>query len=374
MRTRVTVLAAVAVFPLVVALVAVVATRGGDEDLVKLPVGSWGAMPADAADAAASTAARSELLAPERGAVEYRLAGPLPDLPSTAPAYRLASATTAAEVGRLAAALRLDGAVAQQGGAWVVRDGERELRVEPVPGLPWYLGSACAEAPVSSDDASVSVSVAKQCAVAGVARVEAPAVDGGVARPEAAPKPPRPADLPSREDAERLARDTFTRLGVGLHGLAVEDRWLAWEALVEPLVDGLEVLGLGPSLSIGPGGRIERANGFLAKPERIGDYPLAGLEEGLQRLRRNAGVGPRPLPVEDCSKPTVTCEPPPDVGVPTPDPVARPVVGAHLAVFQVDAVVVPVYVFELDGGEETFPVPAVTDEWLEQQPSVQRQR
>ena len=84
--------------------------------------------------------------------------------------------------------------------------------------------------------------------------------------------------------------------------------------------------------------------------------------------------------IGDCSKPTVKCDPPPGVTVapppgeppppepvPEPQPVVRTITGAHLALLQVDAVLVPVYVFELDGGEETFPVPAVTDEWLEQQ-------
>jgi hypothetical protein len=39
---------------------------------------------------------------------------------------------------------------------------------------------------------------------------------------------------------------------------------------------------------------------------------------------------------------------------------------------QVDAVLVPVYVFELERDEEAFPVPAVTDEWLEEEISTRR--
>ena len=59
--------------------------------------------------------------------------------------------------------------------------------------------------------------------------------------------------------------------------------------------------------------------------------------------------------------------PPPDLPAEPPEPIVQTVTGAHLALLQIDAVLVPVYVFELEGDGETFPVPAVTDEWLDQQ-------
>ena len=527
MRTRATALAAVVAFAMIVATVAVLAGRGGDQELVKLPIGPAGA--AGVEDAASTTLARSSLAYPAFGNVEYRVEGRLPDLATTAPAYRLATSATPERVGALASALGLDGPVRSEEGAWLVRDGARELRVERLAGLPWYLGASCSDVAVSSDEAGVAVSCAASGVAggAGSASSTATAVDatckpgaepcvepaplpapvpvdsgttpgqapaptttiagcragtaecaplppatGPAASPPSPPppapvgvpttvvcppdagcsvappcppgaeclgpardpsarapeKPPRPADLPSREDAERLAREAFTRLGTGLDGFAVEDGWVAWDARVEPRVGGLRVFGLGASLSIGPKGEVVRANGFLAEPERIGDYPLVGLERALERLRGNVGIGPRPLPAEvvtthppgdepadlpagapevgtdqaagvdavpppattvppgadpaigDCAEPTVICDPPPGVTiappppgpVPEPPPVVRTITGAHLALLQVDAVLVPVYVFELDGGEETFPVPAVTDEWLELETSTTR--
>lgn len=440
MGRRVTALGAVVAFALGVAALAVTAGRGDDEALVKLPVAALGGR---GAEDAAATASGTSLAFPAFGPVEYRVDAPLPDLPGTAPAYRLGAAATAAAVARLADAVNLAGEPRRDGEGWLVTDGTRELRVQSVPGLPWYLGETCPDAPVSSDGArvevtcAVGVAVAEPVAGAGSSGVASPGVavvppappadvpapaPAPVARPdvpvattapctagtlECAPQqikpaetaplpapvpmpvppdaPERPADLPSRGDAERIAREAFERMGVALDGFAMDDGWLSWEARVDRRVDGLPLLGLGQFLSVGPKGVILRGSGFLAEPDRIGDYPLAGLEKGLDRLREGGGAGPRPLvaaddvavepapprdlpgaepAVGDCSDPSVSCLPPPTTVPENAEPVVRVVKGAHLALLHLDATLVPVYVFELDGGEETIPVPAVTDEWL----------
>ncbi|MFP5376990.1 MAG: hypothetical protein ACLGIO_09445, partial [Acidimicrobiia bacterium] len=134
MRTRASTLTTVTLFAVAVALLAFVAGRGGDPGLVKLPAG-----PLATGEVADATAARSSLMAPAAGGVEYRLAGEAPALPSSAPAYRLRPTATAADVARLARALGLGGEVREVDGAWAVRDGDRELRVERgAPAQPWY--------------------------------------------------------------------------------------------------------------------------------------------------------------------------------------------------------------------------------------------
>lgn len=490
MRTRVAPLATVVAFALAVAIVAALAGRGGGgQDLIKLPFASSAG---GAEDAAASTASRT-MLAPAFGGFEYKVAGTLPELPSTAPGYQLGTTTTAAAVRALAEALGLDGEVVEKDGAWVVTAGGKELRVDEAPGLPWYLGPSCPEQPVSSDGPAdlvarfcgqgvavgsgsglapapepapavaepvckvtptgeVCSAASPTVAVASPAPVPSPTVaackpdatdcavpppvDTPVPVPLPAPDPPaRPAGFPTREAAERQARDLFDRLGVGTVDFAMDDGWLTWEARVEPNVDGLPVFGLWHSVSIGAGGEVERANGYLARPERIGDYPLVGVAKGLERLKNpatmsaggavatdvatfeatgetiepattvvdgdstagsvgSAGAGVSGITAEeaakleaerreaeanvDCADPTVRCQtaPPPDLVVdplpPVPvEPVVQTITGVHLALMQIDAVLVPVYVFELEEGGETFPVPAVTDEWLQEQaPSV----
>lgn len=461
MRNRVPVLAAVLTFALAVAVAAGLAGGDGGRSLEKLPVASAGA--ADAAVAPASTMVeRHSLMAPYGGGVEYRVDGELPALPAEAPAYRLGTEASGDRVARLATALGLAGEVAEESGAWVVRNGARELRVERIAGLPWFLGSTCVETPVSSDPtapdravacASVAAStgfgggaspISEPCTSEGSGCVGAATMppDGasvGVASPAPAPaptlapsvapapplasvvavppckpgaecaggtapviatavpapppgdpavlpvapveKPARPADFPSQQEAARLAREAFTRMGVALDGFHLDDGWITWEARVEPHIGGLPVVGLGSGLGIGSGGRIEHGYGFLAVPEVIGEYPLAGLEAGLRRLRDGfgptlrsvavdgGGLPPGAEPAVDlpalepapCDDPAVLCASPTTLA-----PVVQTVTGAHLVLLHLDALLMPAYVFELADGGETFPVPAVTDEWLDQ--------
>ena len=494
MRSRAPALVAVVAFALAVAVVAVLAGHDGGvggQRLVKLPIASVGGAAAD--EAAGAPSARSAMAF--AGPTEYRVEGALPDLPSTAPAYRMGSVTTTAAVGRLANALRLDGEVKEDGDGWVVRSGDRELRVARVAGLPWFLGSSCPDAAVSSDGQMVpcaAVAVARavdagagsaggsvsspgsagsagsavgcppeKCVVSDPSRaVDLPCEPGTACATQPAPpictdnanracpapppapppvpvckggtveclpapvpscppdvpcsvpapscppntacvepfpvpepgrpvpepepeKPVRPADLPSEADARTLARDVFARLGVGTDGIVVDDGWMTWEARVEARVDGLPVIGMDTGVSIGAKGAIERAFGFLATPDRIGEYPLVGAEAGLRRLTDGFGGfgggfggGPRRLVATDggvvakgqvdparpeCADPTMSCVPPPQ-----PAPVVQVVSGAHLALLHSGEVLVPAYVFELKEGG-TIPVPAVTDEWLDQQ-------
>ena len=395
MRTRVGTLTTVTLFAVAVALVAFVAGNGDGGALVKLPVASTGVN--EARDSAASTMAdRSALIGPAFGGVEYRVVGDLPSLPSVAAAYRLGSTASTEDVARLAKVLGLDGAVRDVDGAWAVRDGDRELRVERYAGLPWYLGTVCEEPPapdtaVASDTAVTSsgCEVAVSSGAESVEAVVVPACEGpadACARPDVAvapsaaappltvvpppvptsvpcppgaecahvsspayaappttavapcepgthcpvdpavpvttspcppegcaaptepvpmpePMPPperpaRPADFPTRADAERIARETFTRLGAGLDGFAMDDGWITWEARVETRVDGMAVMGQGSWLGVGAGGRIAHGGGFLAEPDKIGDYPLAGVEAGLRRLNEDFGAGVRTVTAE----------------------------------------------------------------------------
>ena len=192
-------------------------------------------------------------------------------------------------------------------------------------------------------------------------------------------KPVRPDGFPTREEAEALARETFAKLGAGTEGIIVEDGWTTWEARVELRLDGLTVLGMDTSVSIGLDG-VERANGWLAVPERIGDYPLVGVEAGFKRL-----ITPVPSPstrlvtpgvavddtgaIEPAIDPAFECRDAanttqsPTCAPPAIEPFVQTITGAHLALLNTGEALVPAYVFEIEGGG-MIPVPAVTDEWL----------
>jgi hypothetical protein len=439
MRNRLVVLAAAMVFAASVASVAFVAGRDGDGGpLEKLPVAAG----ADQEAGAAGGTSRSAGLANDDATfsiapvtIEYRLAGPLPELAGTAPAYRLGSTTSRAEVARLAKALGLDGEVVEQAERYVVRAGNRELSVERQPGLPWNLGFSCMDTPVSSDaDPETAVKCAAasgelnvtvdDSAVSGLARpaptaappgaepagagapdrppvsvlpVPAPCppdaadcliVEPGVAPP---PLPPRPADLPSRAEAEAQAKALFTALGTGLGSFEISDGFDAWYASVQPTVGGLKV-GWATSVAVGPKGVVQWANGFLATPERIGDYPLVGVQRGFERLqemsRRWSGGGTgsgggsggdviEPLvldaPLRGAPEPAVDLPAvqSPVGGPPSGEPFVQTVRTARLGLQFLGDRLVPVYVFELvDGG--TAEAPAVVDELLEEHPIAGR--
>lgn len=180
------------------------------------------------------------------------------------------------------------------------------------------------------------------------------------------PSPTPPADLPAKEEAERIARRVFERLGLAGETFRLEGGIYSWEAFVSPPVGGLPVVGMEHIVSIGPKGAIQGGHGYLLPPGRIGDYPLAGVDAGLARLREGRGVGASPIvdtplrAIEPYCPDTADCAAPPP-----PGPVVVTITGVHLALQHVADALVPVYVFETkDGGE--LAVPAVTDRWLEE--------
>ncbi len=473
MRPRAPALVPVVVFAVAVALVAVLAGNGGnDQRLVKLPAGSsTGAVTDEAAPQLGAPSTRSALMEP--GSVEYKVDGVLLELPSEAPGYRLGSATTEAGVARLAASLGVAGDVQADATGWVVGSGGRQLRVERVAGLPWYLGPACPGVPVGPEaekdvvttcavaldmpaaaagggstgsaagcadgactDVAIAPAPASRCGPATDCVAPAPppcegagapctsppthVCDGGTLKcapqpcepgaacaepaappvatcppdakcpaPDCAPDPPcvypvpsepaRPADLPGRAEAERLALKAFAALGVGADGMVVEDGWTAWYARVEMRVDGLGVIGMDTSVSIGPKGEIVGGNGYLAVPDRIGDYPLVGAAAGLERLKAfYGGLGGGAIDVAPAGEPGVLIDPVPVCDDPAtgcsgvarpempPVPFVQTVTGVHLGLLFTGDALVPAYVFELaEGG--SVPVAAVTDEWLDKE-------
>ena len=450
------------VLAVVVALIGIgavaVITAQDDDTPPKLAVGG-------AAGAGDSRAASTEMAMPadmRYSGVEYRVRGTLPKLDGKAPAYSMGRHASRADVAALAKNLGVSGSVAQEDEAWVVRDGETVLRVFDQPGAPWNLsieygptgGGGSEDCAVSSDgqtrcvspDGGGSSGSGSSGSSTGSAGATEPA-DKPQSEPVPPPPPPesgegeseaidcpmpecppgqsciqscptpgdgggdggkpappqRPADLPSQADAERAGRDVLTRLGLDLDGARVNvyDAFDAWDVNVSPRVGDLEVVGLYWSVAIGPKGKVVRANGFLADPEKIGDYPLAGTDVGLKRLKETSGGGvamgaatdlddgrepavgaPQTLiaPAPECPPEADCIAPVPEPG-PPPEPLVRTITGVRLGLlfsagFDVDddATLVPAYLFEFGDEPEpvgagaaidnSIPVPAVTEEYL----------
>ena len=345
--------------------------------------------------------------------VEYRVQGALPALPTRATAYTLGGDTTSDRVSRLASALGVTGSVSSDSQGWTVSGGGSSLRVRREPGLPWQL--------VEGGGAGVGFS---GCAVAVPGRpVVAP---GATAPPPVRIEPTTPLPcasptpvpgLPSKTEAEQRATSVLRTAGLDTTGSTVEASGgiSEWFVSVTPAVGGVQLSGAGWSVTVGPHGVVLFGSGWLATPTSAGQYPLVGVQAGLDRLRAGGrwivrgGPGPVPLlgiaaggqnisssassvppavpaaPIEVA--PAVPAAPIAPVPVPTKGaPVSVPpapipaamltVTGVHLGLAwgtpvtaNGQAWLVPVYVFELAGGG-TVPVLAVADGVVATPPAV----
>ena len=368
MRQRIVVMVVVLGFAAAVTGAAVVAGGGGHPaSLPLLPLGqsqsSSGALPQPAAAGMAAPIF----------AFDYQVEGTLPKLADHAPAYTLGTDGGGERVDHLAAALGLHGRPQSDAQGWKLQDGTRVMSVQNQPGVPWTLfdtrpcqGGGAVPAAIGSVEAGPSGSTGKSAggstgaaaagstgggavgyaggAVAGCwVAVAGPAVavpaqgaagtstancpppppcpEGKACPAACAPPPPptvipptRPADLPTRDEAERLARDLLGRTaGPSLSGATtrVIDTFNAWLVEVDPVIDGLPAIGLQESVSVGPKGAVVSASGWLGTAHHIGDYPLAGVDKGLDRLRHGFGVGPVPLGAMAGAEARVVPAPPP---------------------------------------------------------------
>lgn len=339
---------------------------------------------------------------PSPGAVVYRVEGRLPALVDQAIVYRVDATGTAAQVTRLATALGLSGPLRTDASGWTIADGERQLRVERVGGLPWtFSGSA-------------SGTASSGCAVA------VPGSPGGDRSTSSTPPPTCPPTttvpgLLDERSATQRAIEVLGHAGIDVAGdtVAASGSSEAWTVTFSPLLDGREVLGGTTSVAVGAHGSIVSASGHLAEPSPAGSYPLVGLAAAIDRLRQGwdwiVYSGPVPLAGQgapaaqsvgagagDQGEPGATSppgapgesapssslpestEPQPTAPTTTVAPTVVEITGVRLAVAWAwpsapagqAAWVVPVYVFELGSGSpypflrSGVPVLAVADRYV----------
>jgi hypothetical protein len=342
-------------------------------------------------------------------AVDYRLRGSLPDLPDRARAWKLGRDADSGRMAALAAALGLRGQIKRDQAGWAVSDGRASLRVNRLAGLPWSYGNVvavpCVRGPwspagptgdrgiqcLTKDTATAKdpkAGAAGGGAVAGTTGPGAgsptspgtprPVVPGRIIRPL-----PRPADLPSRETAERIARELAAKAGLGLDGavVGVTDGYAARVVTIAPAVDGQPTNGVAWSVSVGPKGHVQYASGWLATPQPADTYPLMSEAEALKRLRERSAFWPpilRPNSDAAARMKEVPCPPEtrlPCTGKPAPKRTVT-ITGVRLGLQLTPAVakdsrpaevayLLPAYLFDLEGGwTDVQAVVAVQDRYL----------
>ena len=300
----------------------------------------------------------------------YKLAGPLPDLPDRARAWKLGSSVDTRRVAALAAALGLHGQPKEAANGWTVRDGRRALVVYRLAGVPWSFGANLLGACTARIGGPYQPGGGIQCLNP----------DTSVASPAAPARPLRPRDPPSRAEAERAARDLAARAGLDLDGatVGVADGFASRVVTIAPAVGGQPTSGFAWTVTVGATGTVQHASGWLATPEPADTYPLIGVQEGFERLRKAGPLGPR-TPAEVPAIERVPCPAAakvPCAAKPLPARVAT-VTGVRLGLQRAPALaatgggrpevayLLPAYLFDLQGGwSPSRAVVAVPDRYL----------
>ena len=338
----------------------------------------------------------------------WKVRGSLPALPDRARAWKLGAELDRGRLAALAGALGLGGQPRQDPAGWTVTDGDRSLRVNRLAGLPFSYAAAAVGACAGPWPPRSPGGRGVQCLSPDTPTAKTP---GAAAKPGATasgagspgtgaagpPGPgtvppvvpgrrirplPRPADLPGRQEAERIARDLAAKAGLALDGAAVQvaDGYAAMMVTISPAVGGLPTHGFAWTVGVGPKGRVQYASGWLATPEPSDTYPLIGVAEGLERLRRQPAIWPPPLRPAVPKGANVERPCPPDTRLPCLDkpPSKRTitVTGVRLGLQLAPGVpranrpagaayLLPAYLFDVEGGwTEVRSVIAVQDRYL----------
>lgn len=386
MRQRAAAGAAAVGVAAVVVVVALVAGSGGGAAHRALPVlGAAGG--GAAADEMTSTPV------PGGGGPGYELTADPSGLPSEASAWVVHRSAGDAGARALTDAFGLGEVVASPEG-WTASGDDGFLTVEDQPGLPWYYSAMAVQVdPVVAPPPDTAVTSQEDAAAPGAADGDATCVDGatcdpgpcpddtascatsgpattvpgataigcqmpecppgsacvqvcpepgpgGSTEPVPLPEPEPPADLPTAEEAEVIARSTLAAAGIDLHGTRtrMDDGFSVWVLVADPVVGGLPTFGMTTSVGVGADGLIEFASGWLGDPERGDAYDLVGVDAALDRLAEASGwVSHAPGPRADCPD----CD-----GAAPPAPV-------RLDAIEVGLQLVPAY-----GAEEAWLVPS----------------
>jgi hypothetical protein len=425
MRNRLAVLAAVLAFALVVGGLGVLAARSGSDSGRDLPRLPFATAAEDGASAALGMKADAALAPYPAGGMEYRIGVAMPDLGDHAAAYRR-TAPGKEDVATLAEALGIragaSGGPTEVDGAWMATDGSHSLRVDQRTGQ-WFYSPEASQA-ISSGVAGKCAPCPPDAMCAQMC--EPPSRPDGMPTKDEAERTARAlwAKAGVRPaDAKVVVDDNFSQWYVHFTP-QVDGREVAGmdvSVVVGPKravesasgwLGGVDKVGDYPLISLQAA--VDRLNASMtAGPPCLRATVRCLPAEEAPPVTETTIPGAVPVPLRceplDSGAPTTTqpppaCQPgtagsgggltgsgsagagsastgsagaagssgtvvdPPPTTIPGTDgPPPRQVVvitGARLALQSVDDYLVPVYVFAIQGGGETGPIPAVPDRLL----------
>ncbi|WP_381799371.1 hypothetical protein [Streptomyces niveus] len=275
--------------------------------------------------------------------VEYRASGTLPEGPDSAAVHRPEGSVAAADVARLAKALRVSGAPELSGTAWKVggdKDGSGPLLTvdKQAPGS-WTFGRF---GPAPGGDNCLK---AKEC----------PSGDGGGSNPVV---PGDGAGPVSEQAAKKAAAPVLKALGQEDAALDAGQLMGAVRVVnAAPVIGGLPTYGWSTGIQVGADGQVVAGSGKLKEPAKGPEYPVVGAAEALKLLngaagdRGTSGIGgcASAVPHKDGREPAAPCEPEGKGAKPAQVPVHKAVFGLASRQVEGRAALVPSWWFEVAG-------------------------
>jgi len=323
----------------------------------------------------------------------YELVGTLPSSqPDPQPIYRLQRASKT-DAGNVAGALGLSQNLTAVKGGWVVR-GPNGTRLAVRDDGSWTYGMDCyADQPIESESLDVMCASATGGGVAVASDSTAGPADTMTAAPppNTSPAPntkpapntsPAPNTTPSPPDspppttgpdpvvttfptpppgpppaeAEQVARRIFEQLGIGTQNLYTYQGSPTTSVVANPEVDGKRTSGWSTRLDIDADDHVAGADGWLTTTTKGADYPVISAGTAFEELGRIPLGRPDICMVRKDGKPG--CE------EPQPLKVTDAVLGLTLAHDEDGALLVPAWLFTVEGQSEPATQIAIDPSYL----------
>ncbi len=204
----------------------------------------------------------------------YVVGDGMPALPANDVGYvfQAGNTVTAEQVAALAATLGAQG---------------DPIRTDDGYSVSWRVGPDDGSAPALwvYEDAQLSWNFNNAWATRSASVDCAVAVDSTGTQTESCPEATPPEGVPTAAEAEQRARDMIAATGADPAAYQFETYGDEWYASVSAYrrVDGLFDANRF-DFGFGAGGEMQYASGQLAEPQRVGPYPLIGLDEAIARL------------------------------------------------------------------------------------------
>jgi hypothetical protein len=310
----------------------------------------------------------------------YVLAGSLPtEHPADQPVYRLAPATkTQAE--HIATALNLHGTPTRIDGGWVLR-APNTMRLLVNDGGSWSFAMDCfADQPIDKESAEVMCASASGGGVAVaspgvVTAAPAPSQSGSSGSgPATSPKPPAtpvpppvvtppptPPPGPTTQQAKRDAQSILTALGLADATISSQQGSPTTYVTADPMLDAKPTQGWTTSLEFDTGDQLVSGNGWITNATKGDSYPVITAQAAFELLKKTPVVYPLLCMVRKDGK--SGCE----------QPAPRKVTGATLGLVmdqdQHGAILVPAWLFTIDGQSQPVAQVAIDPSYLAPPPT-----